>query len=188
MRRCRTVVTSASIRGVYVQQLQGEPNYKRITFVYWPIFTHKLNELLLVLSPNIDSASSFDLGICTQASEPGADDVIESGLGSSRMLTHHAGPLMSSVAPFVCGPPLCLWLPLHFLLQTRRVFVAWWFQGFRALCPYSTVLREWRGRGCADRPTARRRLIDRDNLGEKRHKLLRGISTVEVSRWVNPFN
>lgn len=56
------------------------------------------------------------------------------------MLTHHTAPLMSSVTPFVCGPPLYLWQPLHFLLQAGRVFVARWFQGFRALCPYSTPL------------------------------------------------
>lgn len=36
------------------------------------------------------------------------------------------------------------------------------------------------GGGHADRPTARRTLIDQDDLGEKLGKWLRGISTVEV--------
>lgn len=102
-------------------------------------------------------------------SEPRADDVIESWSGFSRMLTHHTAPLMSSVTPFVCGPPLYLWQALHFLLQAGRVFAAWWFQGFRALCPYSTPLFDSRQEkqsergGAADRPTARRRLIDQDD-------------------------
>lgn len=71
---------------------------------------------------------------------PHADEVIESWSGFGRMLTHHTSPLMSSATPFVCGPPLYLWQAFHFLLQAGRVFAAWWFQGFRALCPYSTPL------------------------------------------------
>lgn len=35
-------------------------------------------------------------------------------------------------------------------------------------------------RGGADRPTARRRLIDQEDLGEKTDKWLRGISTLKV--------
>lgn len=36
--------------------------------------------------------------------------------------------------------------------------------------------------GGADRPTARRRLIDQDDLGEKTGKWLRGISALKVEK------
>lgn len=112
------------------------------------------------LSSPSSSLYFFSDTVDISGSEPCADDVIESWSGFSRMLTHHTGPLMSSVTPFVCGTPLYLWQALHFLLQARRVFVAWWFQGFRALCPYSAPPFESTGktrRGGGVVQTGRRR-------------------------------
>lgn len=117
-------------------------------------------------------------------SEPCADDVIESRSGF-RMLTHHAGPLMSSVTPFVCGPPLYLWQALHFLLQAGRVFVAWWFQGFRPLCPFSAPPFGNPEGGGSCRQADGEETNWSGRLGERNGAELRGISSVEVTGSLN---
>lgn len=81
-------------------------------------------------------------------------------IGLRQDADHRTATLMSSVTPFVCGAPLYLWQALHFLSSAGRVFAARWFQGFRALCPYSTPLfdivdRKSRGGGAMQ--TGRRR-------------------------------
>lgn len=91
--------------------------------------------------------------------EPGADDVMATP-------PRCCAALMSSVTPFVCGSPLYIWQPLHFLSV---------FDGFgglghsaRRTPPLHTAARKGpRRRGGADRPTARRRLIDPDDVGER---------------------
>lgn len=72
-----------------------------------------------------------------------------------------------------------------------------WRDGFRGLGHSARTARgcltvdrkssEGEGRP-ADRPTARRRLIDQDDLGEKQGRWLRGISTVEVMGGGDSFN
>ena len=84
---------------------------------------------LLLITAGLSRTSDFSMTLSR------ADDVMESRSASSRMLTHRTATVMSSVSPFVCGPPLYLWQALHFLLQAERVFAARWFQRFRALCP-----------------------------------------------------
>lgn len=107
-----------------------------------------------------DHSAAFRYVRFINDSEPRADDVIESRLGFGRMLTHRTATLMSSVTPFVCGAPLYLWQALHFLSPAGRVFAARWFQGFRALCPYSTPLFDMvdrKSRGGGAMQTGRRR-------------------------------
>lgn len=130
-----------------------------ILFHLWEIWKHFFSSLWHCNFPPMITLLLSDTSDLSMT-EPRADDVIESRLGFGRMLTHRTATLMSSVTPFVCGAPLYLWQALHFLSSAGRVFAARWFQGFRALCPYSTPLfdivdRKSRGGGAMQ--TGRRR-------------------------------
>lgn len=131
-----------------------------ILFHLWEIWKHFFSLTVTLQFSSHDHSAAFRYVRFINDSEPRADDVIESRLGFGRMLTHRTATLMSSVTPFVCGAPLYLWQALHFLSPAGRVFAARWFQGFRALCPYSTPLFDMvdrKSRGGGAMQTGRRR-------------------------------